>query len=230
MRVWDINPGYLDRGRLLGEHRELHGLWTVIRDKKRGYAHHPETVRWWGHIQALSRRHETLVAEMRLRGYRHHSPVEGTGNGFDWPETFIDSPDEQFALLREKYGDDSRGRIPLPRSSQELWSQHKYSMLARDQARYRSIGRAVAGPKSAIGFEELAKELTLALREPVFPGGLHNALTHMWGHVSKYTRKDPRALVEEPVALLVEIRRLARQHDCTYLIHSTALGELEIFL
>jgi len=49
MRVWDINPGYLNRQSLLGEHRELHGIISIIVNKKKGYANHPETVRWVGY-------------------------------------------------------------------------------------------------------------------------------------------------------------------------------------
>jgi len=46
MRIWDLHPGYLDRKRLLGEHRELHGLFNVVYLGKKGYARHPETLRW----------------------------------------------------------------------------------------------------------------------------------------------------------------------------------------
>ena len=43
MRIWDLSPGYLNRGSLLGEHRELHGLHSIIVNGKKGYANHPET-------------------------------------------------------------------------------------------------------------------------------------------------------------------------------------------
>lgn len=29
MRIWDINPGYLNRQSLLGDHRELHGIVSI---------------------------------------------------------------------------------------------------------------------------------------------------------------------------------------------------------
>ena len=48
MRVWDINPGYLNRQSLLGEHRELQAVVVVLRDEKKGYSNHPETRRWIG--------------------------------------------------------------------------------------------------------------------------------------------------------------------------------------
>ncbi len=45
MRIWDINSGYLNSQNLLGEHRELHGFVSIIVNKKKGYAKHPETLR-----------------------------------------------------------------------------------------------------------------------------------------------------------------------------------------
>ena len=35
IRVWDVHPGYLSRTRLLGEHREIHAVWTVITEEKK---------------------------------------------------------------------------------------------------------------------------------------------------------------------------------------------------
>jgi hypothetical protein len=68
MRIWDIHPGYLNRNSLLGEHRELHALVSICVHGKKGYAHHPETLRWREFLHALALRHDILVAEMELRG------------------------------------------------------------------------------------------------------------------------------------------------------------------
>lgn len=76
LRIWHpIPPNCLDRKRLMGEHVELHAIWSVITKNKRGYRNHPETQRWIGHLGALADRHERLVAEMLLRGYNHKSPL-----------------------------------------------------------------------------------------------------------------------------------------------------------
>lgn len=48
MRVWDVNPGYLNRQSLLGEHREIHGVFVVITAGKKGYARHPGYYRQLG--------------------------------------------------------------------------------------------------------------------------------------------------------------------------------------
>lgn len=76
MRIWDVEPGELCRRHLLGEHRELHGLWNILTRGLRGYSFHPETRRWEGKLGALYWRHEALVREIKRRGYRHASPLD----------------------------------------------------------------------------------------------------------------------------------------------------------
>ena len=78
MRVWDIHVKHLCRKHLLGEHRELHGLWCILTKHggKVGYSNHPETKRWVGKLRAIYDRHEALVVEMHKRGYEHNSPLD----------------------------------------------------------------------------------------------------------------------------------------------------------
>ena len=73
MRIWDIQPQKLCHSHLLGEHRELHAIWCIITNDKKGYSMHPETIRWKGKLRALYIRHQKLVKEMRKRGYEHKS-------------------------------------------------------------------------------------------------------------------------------------------------------------
>ena len=101
MRIWDVNPGYLNRQSLLGEHREIHGLFSVIHHQKKGYSHHPETLRWYDKMTALKRRHDLLVSEMLLRGYQHHSPMP-EGNGEQIQTQYVDLPYQQFKILEKK--------------------------------------------------------------------------------------------------------------------------------
>ena len=75
MRIWDISPKKLCRKHLLGEHRELHAIWSIITNGKKGYSNHPETKRWVGKERALYCRHIELVNEMLARGYKHHSQL-----------------------------------------------------------------------------------------------------------------------------------------------------------
>lgn len=103
MRIWDIPPEQLCRNHLLGEHRELHAIWSILINRKKGYAHHPETVRWRGKQKALYQRHEALVCEMKRRGYHHRSTLEHRyATGQDIQDILVDSIEEQVHLLRQK--------------------------------------------------------------------------------------------------------------------------------
>ncbi len=105
MRVWDIHPKYLCRKHLLGEHRELHGLWNILtkHGAKGGYSKHPETLRWVGKTKALYERHEALVKEFGRRGYKHYSPLDKKlGVGTATQNVFIHTVQEQENILKEK--------------------------------------------------------------------------------------------------------------------------------
>ncbi len=231
MRIWDINPGYLNRQSLLGEHRELHGIASVIINSKKGYSRHPETLRWKGRLGALKMRHALLAAEMSLRGFHEASPVTAEENIVSWPGKYIDRPIGQFELLKEKYREREPGRIPLPEHAQELWSQHKYSIMARDIALYKQTGKQVAHMRSRDDFSGLAETLAESLRIRPKEGGIRNALQHMWGYVSDF---PPDLKVESgswPLGtLLAEVQKRALKHKISYLIASTALGELGAWL
>jgi hypothetical protein len=105
MRVWDVHPKYLCRQHLLGEHRELHGLWNILtkHQGKGGYSQHPETRRWVGRLRALYLRHQALVREMNKRGYNHRTPLDKSlAKGKATQDVFIDSPKRQLVILKEK--------------------------------------------------------------------------------------------------------------------------------
>ena len=103
MRIWDISPKKLCRNHLLGEHRELHAMWNIITENKKGYSRHPETLRWIGKLGAMYARHEALVEEMITRGYSHYSPLDQTmAIGEIKQDVFIDSPYTQIQILKEK--------------------------------------------------------------------------------------------------------------------------------
>ena len=105
MRIWDVPPAQLCRKHLLGEHRELHGLWNILtrHNGVGGYSQHPETKRWIGKLRALYNRHELLVAEMNRRGYKHRSDLEeALATGKERQSMYIDTLEEQIILLRNK--------------------------------------------------------------------------------------------------------------------------------
>jgi hypothetical protein len=103
VRIWDISPKILCRNHLLGEHRELHAVWSILTKDKKGYSRHPEVLRWKGKLKALYLRHERLVAEMSKRGYVHKSPLDITlAEGAARQKSFVDSYKEQIENLRAK--------------------------------------------------------------------------------------------------------------------------------
>lgn len=103
MRIWDVSPFILCRKHLLGEHRELHAIWTVLTKNKKGYSKHPETLRWVGKLKALFYRHDALVLEMQSRGYNHLSPLdEKEATGDSYQHIFINTEKEQLEILKGK--------------------------------------------------------------------------------------------------------------------------------
>ncbi|MDO8554057.1 MAG: pyrimidine dimer DNA glycosylase/endonuclease V [Candidatus Micrarchaeota archaeon] len=103
MRIWDISPSKLCRNHLLGEHRELHALWSVLTNNKKGYSKHPETLRWKGKLKALYLRHDKLVKEMKKRSYNHFSDLDRVlARGLSRQNTFVDSYSSQVNNIKRK--------------------------------------------------------------------------------------------------------------------------------
>ena len=103
MRIWDVPPERLCSNHLLGEHSELHGVWSIITQDKRGYADHPEVLRWKGKLKALYLKHREIVEEMERRGFNHNSPLDpALATGSAEQDTFVDPPAEQIRKLNEK--------------------------------------------------------------------------------------------------------------------------------
>jgi len=103
MRIWDISPKKLCRFHLLGEHTELHAIWAILTQGKKGYAKHPETRRWRGKLKALFLRHEALVREMTTRGYKHLSPLpKELASGDRKQGEYVDAYEIQIEILRKK--------------------------------------------------------------------------------------------------------------------------------
>lgn len=230
MRIWDINPGYLNRQSLLGEHRELHGIVSILVSGKMGYSKHPETIRWISHGWALTMRHQQLAAEMSLRNFTDRTPVGICTNKGVWPEIYIEEPGQQFRILEAKYKGKEKGRIPLPKNAQQLWSQHKYSVMARDVNLYKQIGRNVSKMPSNHDFSDLSKALTEFLRMPPTIGGIKNALQHMWGYISDLSDSKHDIKTWSLNTLYNEIRRCVLESKEPYLMASTALSELKIWI
>lgn len=229
MRIWDVHPGYLNQQCLIEEHRDIHALVTQFNTKKNN-ALEPEALRWLGHGWAIKLRHRWIEYELKLCAYADSSPINTKSNKGVWPSVYIDEPHVQFALLKEKYKDSHPGRISLPRNEQELWRQHKYSVLARDQKLYKEIGRNVSN--KGIDFKQLSRELVDTLRRQPDEGGIRNALQHMWGYVSEVPndKNNGRIASWSLKKLLTMTQENAIRSKQPYLLNSTALSELMAWL
>lgn len=105
MRIWNVPVRLLDRQRLLSEHVELHTIYSVIINRKRGYSRHPEVNRWRPCLAALCARHEAQVAEMTSRGYNHRSPLAPLigEHSAEWPAP-LEPIEDELEILNQKQG------------------------------------------------------------------------------------------------------------------------------
>ena len=233
MRVWDIHPGYLSRQSLLGQHVEIHAIFSVIRGGKEGYANHPETMRWRNNLHGLRLAHKITVEEMGLRGYGHFSPLPEVDCPFEGGVSCVDPPELQFGLLQAKYAVTARtGRIPLPLYGSQFWAQHKYATMSRGYGYYKEIKAYLRKKKDCpIGQE---KELVARVLEitalPMTPKGLRNTLDHLWGYFKKIATAGEKEVYLEkreadPASLLPYFYQLACRYEIQYLRHSTVFTD-----
>lgn len=75
MRVWDIPVSQLCNKHLVAQHHEIHCIYSIITNGKKGFAHHPEVERWRDNLPQLWIIHELTVYNMRERNYQHKSPM-----------------------------------------------------------------------------------------------------------------------------------------------------------
>ena len=231
MRIWDIDPGYLSRRHLKEEHRDLHALYEALCGGQSAAS--PAALgRWRGHLAALGMRHQMVSAELRLIGHDPCARHIPSGPG-QWPEC-RDGLYGQMEAQRacERGGE---GRISVPTGAHRLWAQHKYSVMARSQQAYREIGRAVSACGKGPPAPALCLRLLSLLRAPAPWPRSRDALAHMWGYVSKLAEPQERAaldadLRQRPRRVLDRVAELSSAHGVSYILESTALGELRCHL
>lgn len=233
MRVWDLHPGYLSRQNLLGQHAEIHALFTILDGEKKGYASHPETLRWKGKLGRLKRIHDLTVLEMKLRGFNHASPFALCSDLDQQNLTFVDHPIEQIAILHTKYLQRNQaGRIPLPVNIYELWAHHKYSAMARGHDHYKNV-QALLRNKKRCSFEEagyLSEKIIKLLDLPVTASALANVVDHLCGYFKREASdaEKERYLsrqTEDLPALVRFFFELACKYNLQYLQHSTIFAD-----
>jgi len=233
MRVWDIHPGYLSTRSLLGEHAEIHALYSIISKKKSGYSMHPETRRWAGYVGFLLLRHELTLKEMTLRGFKHNSPCTSGKNieGKISHVPYIDLPERQFEILRKKYiQKNQRGRIPLPSTGSEFWSHHKYSVMSRGYQYYLDIQQFMKNRKDRpIGQEhDLIRITQVHMEKQMTLKALNNVTEHLWGYFKNKADLQERTHffnLPDSIKKLNYLFRMAEKYQQNYLLYSTIFAD-----
>ena len=235
MRVWDIHPGYLSRQSLLGQHAEIHAIYNIIKENKKGYSFHPETLRWKGRLARLKYRHDLTVMEMGLRSLGHRSPMNEEKtcpnlSGF----VYIDQPAEQFAILEKKYASlPLAGRIPLAGRGSDFFSHHKYSIMVRGLKRYNEI-LSFLGEKEDLPISQegdLIQRVLAILEAPVDKLVLPELTNRLWSYVKNQADSDEQNFYEmncekDAHSLLNFMFSLAVKYNETCLLHSTVFADL----
>lgn len=75
MRIWDFPPAKLCNKHLVAQHHEIHCIYNIITKNLKGFARHPEVMRWRANLKALVRKHEAVRYHLENRGMGHFSPL-----------------------------------------------------------------------------------------------------------------------------------------------------------
>lgn len=227
MQVWDLSPGYLNDTELL-EQRDL--IATLLTNKgERPKEMAAQVLRWSHCLNALRCMAAWVGAECRLRALAESEAYASTllaPINLVWPK--ILKPGSQLMALSTLEARVS-GRIPVPQTTQGLWTQHKYSVAARSMEAYRVISVKVAAGRGRDNFDWVAEEVIKQMQLRPAHEGLRDVLMQMWGYVAGSGAVNPRLFTNLP-QLLAEIQQRAQLQSNHYLLSSTALSELSVWL
>lgn len=226
MYIWDINPGYLNDEDLIDEYRTIQAIDALFHR----YSTIPPNLSFLHDKRSiLSLRKALIIIELKLRNLNLSTIVHSAFEDQDPPLPLIESPDQQLEKLKHNYRTSANGRIPIPLNAQQLWAQHKYSIMARDPNLYIKIGQNLANSNDKTAYKTLIIKFVQLLRSPPQKGTLVNALQHMWGYVADFLPSTV-ATTDSPVQMLNLIQHLSKEHSVKYLLHSTAICELEFWV
>jgi len=233
MRIWDIHPGYLSQKSLLGEHSEIHALYSILSDHRKGFSNHPETLRWSGNLNSLIMRHELIAKEMILRKIKHQSPISFLikSEGMYYSEYYINFPEVQIEILRERYLDKPQiGRIPLPERGTEYWAHHKYSVMARGYRYYKEVQKYIKQSKDCPISQEhdLLQKIQLYIQKPISIVAINNVIEHLWGYVNIKSLEREKMIffdMRNSSAKLDYLFKIAKKYQEKYLLHSTIFAD-----
>lgn len=221
--LFEVDAGLLDDKLLAEQMRLLVGL--VGQDRTAGVSSRVPPL-WQGHEDALALRLNQMISEMTLRGKATPGAVAITSESLLWPALDPRALVAQLEVIRDRAEAGKLGRIRLPRNDHELWATYKYSVLARNTRAYQNFGQRVAS--RSVPVEMLWASMINTTRVAPSPGGIRNALQPMWGYVSGHATVNPQT--DDLAGLANHIQTLAAEHQVSYLLNSTALSELRVWL
>ena len=222
-KVFDVDAGLLDDELLAEQVRLVSGLVSANRAHKQVS---DTPLSWQGYEDALALKLNQLMEEMRLRGHAVPGNVQVTEEAILWPALDAGALTEQLTFVTARLAQDKRGRIRLPKNDHELWATYKYSVLARNTKAYTVLGQRVAS--RSIPVNQLWLSMVSASRVMPVRMGIRNSFQHMWGYVSEHSKLSPQT--QDLDSLALDIQALAVKHQVSYLMNSTALGELRAWL
>jgi hypothetical protein len=127
MRVWTVPFGELDNQRVLGQHVEIHMLWSLITKHHRKFMGWEDPkYRWY-----LWQVHRRIVEEMVIRGIAHHSPIDLSIEELRWWPFQIDALPTLESLAKDRqdlvdrWGGNYQGRIPMPSAYQPVLDAYR---------------------------------------------------------------------------------------------------------
>lgn len=227
MQVWDLSPGYLNDDELLAQRD-----WVIALLANKG-SQDPVVLnqaRQWAHCMNALRCVEAWInAECALRNLSSAQNAQSTclaPLNLVWPKLLV--PAQQLADLAAT-PNRTNGRIPLPQTTKALWTHHKYSVAARSMEAYKAISVKVAAGVGRDNFDWVASEVIQQLRLRPSRDSLRDALMQMWGYVAAAGAVSPRLFDDLP-GLFTEIQQRSSAQANHYLLTSTALSELSVWL
>ncbi len=224
--IWNISPAYFSDEDLLCEIDRLKYFLenfdndTLKNDKDFQF--------YYKNSWELKYRIKSIAAELTLRGIStvdlQHIVIS---NSFESISYEIE-PFKQFEMLKSRYKNRNLARVLVPKNAQQLWANHKYSIMARDVNLYRAIGKSVASNNDMKNFKNLSKVFIEKLRQKPKAGGITNTLHHMWGYISNILSLNINELSSKE--LFYEILKCVMKSNQNYLIKQTAISELELWI
>lgn len=120
LRMWMVNLKMLCAQHLLGEHRELHAIVGSLRIKNsfQGYIDNNLV-----EVKSITERHQYIVEEMTVRGYKHKSPLEE-------PDfNYLPEEHKNFRVNKESSFSDLYNRCEMCRWRSYLFFHAGYDLL-----------------------------------------------------------------------------------------------------